>query len=340
VLANAALGREAKVPFVLKFDFETKTSRIYKCTVRGYLSNQKAVCVVTQHDRAGDFPISSDDVDWARAVYECTNDTTMEFGKVLEYEDFIWIESNASKGAQEETFHLVTFDILRFKKFSQKLRNPTRQVISQKQVEDLIGENWNPKLEPTFRSDDYWHSPKEQKPLAPTANTPRSVAESWLEEAQKDNCFGVIYIDIDRFKWHNDSFGHIRGDQALEQISALLQHELADESYRCARIGSDEYIVVVRESKAPSTFNIAESLRAHVEALAIPLRDKSQADYTRFPHLPELLTISLGAMILNNGMHGSVTEILRLASVSIDYAKCAGGNKVISIDLRRRNISA
>lgn len=322
------------MPFVLKFDFENRASRIYKCTVRGYLNNQKAVCVVTQHDRAGDVPISSDDVDWALAVYECTNDTTMDFGKVLDYEDFIWIEDKVSKGGEENTFQLVTFDIVRFKEHSQKLRNPTRQVVSRERVEVLIGENWNPKLGPTFRSMDYWHRPKKPEPLEPATNTPLSNAKSWLEEAQKDNCFGVIYIDVDRFKWHNDSFGHVRGDQALERISTLLQHELSGGSYRWTRIGSDEYIVVVRESKAPSTFNIAESLRTHVEALALPLRDKSQADYTRFPHLPELLTISLGAMILNNGAHRSVTEILRLASASIDYAKFAGGNRVISIDLR------
>jgi len=325
------------MPFVLKFDMETKTSRTLKCTVRGYLNNQKAICVVTQHERTGDLPLASDDPYWVHLVEQCTNDTSMEFGKVLEYEDYIWIENKPSKDGQGESFELVTFDIVQVTKHSQKLINPTRQAISHVRVSELIGEQWNTSLEPTSSSFAYWHPRKTT--VEPPPVTPRSIAEGWIDEVQNDKYFGLIYIDIDLFKLHNDCCGHVRGDQTLEQVSAFLQQRLIVGSYRWIRIGGDEFVIVVGEANALSTFALAESIRTDFESLALPLRDDTQPDYAQFTHYPEILTISLSALIFGKIVRTNGFALLRLAEACVDFAKSVGRNRTISIDLRQNEMA-
>lgn len=256
----------------------------------------------------------------------------MEFGKVLEHEDYIWIENKSSTDGQEEAFDLVTFDIVQVTKHSQTLIKPTRQAVSHARVSELIGEQWNPTLEPTSKSLDYWYP--RMTTVEPPPATPRTIAEGWLEEVQKDKYFGVIYFDIDLFKLHNDCCGHVRGDQTLEQISAFLQQHLIDRSYRWMRIGGDEFVIVIGEAKALSTFYLAESIRTQFEALALPLRDNTQPDYAQFAHYPEILTISLGAMILANNIDTSGAALLQFAGACVNFAKSAGRNRTISIDLR------
>jgi diguanylate cyclase (GGDEF)-like protein len=139
------------MPLVLKFELEFKAQPEFTCTVRGYLNNGKAICIVTQHENTGDLPLSSLDVRWATAVCECTNDTSMDFGQVLNYEDFVWIENRSPKSGRRDEFELVSFDVVQPGKpnrFSRVLSNARRQTLTQEKVEELVGENWNPNAEP------------------------------------------------------------------------------------------------------------------------------------------------------------------------------------------------
>ncbi|WP_432696628.1 EAL domain-containing protein [Marinobacterium sp. YM272] len=59
-----------------------------------------------------------------------------------------------------------------------------------------------------------------------------------------DEHFAVLFIDLDRFKEVNDSFGHERGDQLLEQVASRLKHLLRELDIAC-RLGGDEFTVLV-----------------------------------------------------------------------------------------------
>lgn len=65
-----------------------------------------------------------------------------------------------------------------------------------------------------------------------------------LSEAQeKGREMAVIYIDINRFKYVNDQFGHKIGDLYLKQIAERLRHKLRPEDM-LARVGGDEFVVI------------------------------------------------------------------------------------------------
>ncbi len=54
--------------------------------------------------------------------------------------------------------------------------------------------------------------------------------------------FSIVFIDIDNFKWYNDSFGHACGDIVLEKFAVFLQHHFRSTDYLC-RWSGDEFML-------------------------------------------------------------------------------------------------
>jgi diguanylate cyclase (GGDEF)-like protein/PAS domain S-box-containing protein len=79
----------------------------------------------------------------------------------------------------------------------------------------------------------------------------------------------VIFIDLDRFKWVNDTFGHSVGDVLLAEAGARIRRAVEERSLVC-RFGGDEFIVVMHKSRE----NVEQSRAAEylLRALADPFR--------------------------------------------------------------------
>lgn len=73
----------------------------------------------------------------------------------------------------------------------------------------------------------------------------------------------LLYLDLDRFKFVNDTAGHAAGDVLLRQLTARLQSQLR-ESDTLARLGGDEFAVILENCHSRSAFDIAEKLRRTV----------------------------------------------------------------------------
>jgi diguanylate cyclase (GGDEF)-like protein len=56
--------------------------------------------------------------------------------------------------------------------------------------------------------------------------------------------FGVLFINVDRFKWINDSLGHLGGDRILVELSRHLQQGVRAEDF-VARLGGDEFAILI-----------------------------------------------------------------------------------------------
>ncbi len=57
---------------------------------------------------------------------------------------------------------------------------------------------------------------------------------------------GLLFLDLDRFKFVNDSLGHAAGDELLKAVGLRIKAALADENAVLARVGGDELIVLMR----------------------------------------------------------------------------------------------
>lgn len=131
--------------------------------------------------------------------------------------------------------------------------------------------------------------------------------------ARKDQTIAVIFLDLDRFKHVNDSFGHTLGDSLLQQAARRLgQCIRADDTV--ARIGGDEFTLLLEDVAGEEAASIvAEKV---VEAFAAPFRIDQHEIY---------VSPSLG-VALYPGCGEDADTLLRNADAAMYQAKQQSGN--------------
>jgi diguanylate cyclase (GGDEF)-like protein len=74
----------------------------------------------------------------------------------------------------------------------------------------------------------------------------------------------MLILDIDHFKKYNDTYGHLAGDQVLQEVGRLLR-ENSEASHLVARYGGEEMVVIAPETDRERARLLAEKLRTAVE---------------------------------------------------------------------------
>ncbi|WP_456847151.1 putative bifunctional diguanylate cyclase/phosphodiesterase [Cellulomonas sp. P5_C6] len=87
-----------------------------------------------------------------------------------------------------------------------------------------------------------------------------------LEAEETGSRVGLMLLDIDRFKDINDSLGHDRGDELLEQVAERLRGALRDDDI-VARLGGDEFAILLPDVRSVAN---AERLARRVRGLFVP----------------------------------------------------------------------
>jgi diguanylate cyclase (GGDEF)-like protein len=125
----------------------------------------------------------------------------------------------------------------------------------------------------------------------------------------------VLFIDLDRFKFVNDSCGHSGGDQLLRVVADLIRGEVRATD-TVARIGGDEFAIILNGCDPGSARQLAEHI-----CLAI--------DHYRFVHSGQSFRIgaSIGLVMLGERWH-SVSAVMQAADSACYIAKEAGRNRV------------
>lgn len=104
-----------------------------------------------------------------------------------------------------------------------------------------------------------------------TACYKREFMEAWLrQQEQQERVFSIVFIDPDRFKSINDSFGHDAGDSVLSQFSAFLQSNSRCHDLIC-RWGGDEFVVAMPDTNARQAYVLIDRLREKWSARNIHL---------------------------------------------------------------------
>jgi len=121
----------------------------------------------------------------------------------------------------------------------------------------------------------------------------------------------LVLLDVDSFKQFNDTFGHPAGDEVLKSVARLLRRN-AREADIVARFGGEEFLVVLAETDLEGARQLAERIRADIEAGPWPLRP---------------VTASFGVVELGQGMR-SENDLISLADRALYQAKSDGRNRV------------
>lgn len=135
------------------------------------------------------------------------------------------------------------------------------------------------------------------------------------QERDRAHLFAVCFVDLDRFKNLNDSYGHAMGDQLLKEVSNRFSKILRP-SDTVARMGGDEFTFLLDDlTNSQEAYQIAERILRSIET---PFEIGGQS-------------IKVGASIgicLGNGKHQSPEEILRDADTAMYRAKSLGKGRI------------
>jgi diguanylate cyclase (GGDEF)-like protein len=145
---------------------------------------------------------------------------------------------------------------------------------------------------------------------------------AWHERATKTGVpFGILMIDVDRFKAYNDLYGHQAGDTALSSIAEALLGGLRKLD-RLFRYGGEEIAVLLWESDRQDALRVAERLRQAVWALQLP--HESGCDGR--------VTVSIGADSSAGEPAATAAQRVRRADDALYLAKAAGRNRVMGAE--------
>lgn len=139
----------------------------------------------------------------------------------------------------------------------------------------------------------------------------REIARSLRHERPLAMCI----VDVDLFKPVNDRYGHISGDEVLRRIADLV-HQHARHDDIAARIGGEEFAVLLPECNADAAYRFAERLRAAVATETFTPGGE-----------PRRITISIGIAELSPALD-SRAALMAAADAALYRAKAEGRNRV------------
>ena len=145
------------------------------------------------------------------------------------------------------------------------------------------------------------------------------IHSAMIRAEREQASLALLYVDLDKFKHINDSFGHNVGDELLQQTAQRLLKSIR-QTDTAARFGGDEFVVLLEQvSSAAVAIQLAEHIR---QALAQPYLINGQQ-----------LSIHPSIGVALYPEHGSnQKELILYADAAMYQAKKAGGNKVVLSD--------
>ena len=146
---------------------------------------------------------------------------------------------------------------------------------------------------------------------------------SWQNANDARVPLGLVVVDIDHFKSFNDFYGHPAGDACLQTVARCLSEQLRGNGDMVARIGGEEFAILLPDLAVETAGDIAERVRLAVAALELPHLGRGTSS---------TVTISCGAcsMVPEPGL--TPKDLFAAADTALYAAKQTGRNRVCLAD--------
>jgi diguanylate cyclase (GGDEF)-like protein/PAS domain S-box-containing protein len=131
----------------------------------------------------------------------------------------------------------------------------------------------------------------------------------------------LLYMDLDQFKYINDTLGHRAGDKLLQEVTHILKRNLR-EGDLLARFGGDEFTILLYNIEEQNAEKLSENIRTLFEAFRF-LEDGKSFN----------VTCSIGIAIIDDNCP-TASEALSRADLACNIAKSQGRNRVHIYDPR------
>ena len=151
----------------------------------------------------------------------------------------------------------------------------------------------------------------------------------WHNAVRRGAPLALLILDLDHFKRINDTFGHLAGDACLRHFAGLLVQKWSRKSDYIARIGGEEFVVILPDTPVASAQTEAEALR--LTLAAAPCRHE-EAEIA--------MTVSVGVSMVDANVDADPDATFARVDQACYEAKQAGRNCVVAVGprlLRRSN---
>ena len=135
-------------------------------------------------------------------------------------------------------------------------------------------------------------------------------------EAGRQHC--LVMLDVDHFKKVNETHGHLMGDRVIQGLGEILRQSAAVEAHAVARIGGEEFAIVLSHSSLGEAAQVAEAVRARAKAMKIRNRSTQQVMFS--------ITVSGGVTAMQAG--DDADTLLARADAALRMAKQAGRDRI------------
>ena len=145
----------------------------------------------------------------------------------------------------------------------------------------------------------------------------------WHAATRSGQSVGLLMIDIDHFKFYNDQFGHVQGDECLKLVASAIAKSQCREEDFAARYGGEEFVLLLPYTTLDGAKKVAKQLLNNIRQLNIPAAQRAGTDR---------VTVSVGVASMSPKFDPvqniSPMELINQADMQLFKAKRAGRDRL------------
>jgi diguanylate cyclase (GGDEF)-like protein len=145
----------------------------------------------------------------------------------------------------------------------------------------------------------------------------------WHAAIRAGNSIGLLMIDIDHFKFYNDEFGHVQGDECLKMVASAIANSKCREEDFAARYGGEEFVLLLPYTTLEGAKKVAKQLLKNIRQLNIPAAQRAETDR---------VTVSVGVAAISPKFDPiqniSPMELINQADMQLFKAKRSGRDRL------------
>ena len=144
---------------------------------------------------------------------------------------------------------------------------------------------------------------------------------AWRHGMRNHQYVSLIMLDIDYFKFYNDTYGHQAGDDCLKKVAKTIHDEVKETFGLAARYGGEEFAVVLTATELDRAIETGEQVRQAIAGLGIPHSRSAVANS---------VTVSVGVASILPWPELTPEMLIKAADNALYCAKQSGRNQVQS----------
>ncbi|MEI6413415.1 MAG: diguanylate cyclase [Pseudomonadota bacterium] len=146
----------------------------------------------------------------------------------------------------------------------------------------------------------------------------QAFLREWRRALRAEQPIALLMIDVDFFKFYNDTYGHTQGDSCLRCVANIIANSLSRPADLAARYGGEEFVALLPETDIEGAQQVANKIHLALAAKAIPHEASKVTDR---------VTLSIGIACTYPEQEKNETKLIETADRALYAAKHSGRNQ-------------